>query len=169
MFQKVSLTFGLELAWPVLCASSMWTRSGIALTHPVSNCPYKYRTLLMNLSGDYAIPALIANVELCVGVLAANLPTYRPLITTIISGRRATDTRGTSRAAGSYFPVKDSLQVPLSNHFYKQGASNSELDDMEMLSGNAEHKVQTHISNDEGAWPGPRNNKIRVTTSFNTS
>ncbi|KAF2468387.1 uncharacterized protein BDR25DRAFT_205126, partial [Lindgomyces ingoldianus] len=39
-------------------------------------------------SWDYAIPALIANVELCVGVLAANLPTYRPLITSMMSSRR---------------------------------------------------------------------------------
>ena len=139
------------------------------MTHPVSNFPCLFRTLLMILPGDYAIPALIANVELCVGVLAANLPTYRPLITSIISSRRATDTRRTPRAAGFYFPVKDSLQVPLSSHFFKQGVSNSELDDMETLSGSADHKVQTHISNDDEVLPGPRNNEIRVTTSLKSS
>ncbi|KAF2108972.1 hypothetical protein BDV96DRAFT_652214 [Lophiotrema nucula] len=118
---------------------------------------------------DYAIPALIANVELCVGVLAANLPTYRPLITSVTSGRRAMDTERTSNAGRSYKPVKDSLQTPLSSLFFKQGNLSSETDDMEMLSGNADHKVQTHISNDSRVWPRARSNEIRVTTSFNTA
>ncbi|KAF2245034.1 hypothetical protein BU26DRAFT_434462 [Trematosphaeria pertusa] len=118
---------------------------------------------------DYGIPALVANVELCVGVLAANLPTYRPLITTITSSRHATDTRRTPQVAGSYLPVKDSLQVPLSSLFIKQGVSSTDLDrdNVEMLSG--KHQVYTHISGDSGAWPKGRNNEIRVTTSFNAS
>ena len=49
--------------------------------------------------------------------------------------------------SGQYLPVKDSLQVPVSVHFSKHGASHSEMDDMEMFSGNTDHKVETHISN----------------------
>lgn len=119
--------------------------------HPVSNLHSIFLKPLTLALGDYAIPALIANVELCVGVLAANLPTYRPLITTCISSRRPTDTVRTSRANGSYLPVKDSLQVPMSSHFTNKGATNSEADDMEMLAGNPENKVQTHISNNVSA------------------
>lgn len=103
------------------------------------------------------------------GVLAANLPTYRPLITSMISNRRAMDTNRTSEAAGSYKPVKDSLQVPLSSLFSKSDVSSSELDETELLSVNSDHKVRTHISNDGRAWPGTQKNEIRVMTSFNTT
>jgi hypothetical protein len=44
--------------------------------------------------------------------------------------------------------VKDSIHMPMSSHFTKQGTTSSEVDDMEMLAGNPENKVRTHISND---------------------
>jgi hypothetical protein len=119
--------------------------------------------------GDYGIPALIANVELCVGVLAASLPTYRPLVTMVTSSKYTTNNSRTTNVPGSYLPVKDSLQVPLSSHFTKQGASSTDLDrdDVEMLSGR--HQVHTHISGHSGAWPKARDNESRFTTSFNAS
>lgn len=124
---------------------------------------------LLTASGDYAIPALIANVELCVGVLAANLPTFRPLITGIISRRRAMDTKHTLNAASSYQPVKDSLQIPLRSLFSKRDNSSLQPDDMERLSPSTDHKVQTHISNGGKVWPEPQSNEVLVMTSFKTT
>ncbi|KAF2704364.1 hypothetical protein K504DRAFT_442554 [Pleomassaria siparia CBS 279.74] len=118
---------------------------------------------------DYAIPALIANAELCIGVLAANLPTYRPLVSTLVSSRRANDSKRTSQGgARSYLPIKDSLQVPISSHFTRQSVTNLELDDVEMFRGNVDQKVKTDISNGGEVWNGHHDNTIQVTTSLRT-
>ncbi|KAF2820121.1 hypothetical protein CC86DRAFT_243293, partial [Ophiobolus disseminans] len=77
----------------------MFLAGGIACIASIIRLFYA-STVCSNLStGDYAIPALIANAELCIGVLAANLPTYRPLVSALISRRLADDTKRT-RGAG---------------------------------------------------------------------
>jgi hypothetical protein len=166
--REITHSWGPELALSVSCAFSLWIRSGTVRTQHVSNCPSLCQTFLMVSLGDVAIPALISTVELSVGVLAACLPTYRPLFTRI-TGRTGNTIRGTLQRAGSYSPVKDSIQIPISSHFTKRGVSNPDLDDMEMLAGKTDNKMQTHITNDDEMWHGPYNNEIRVTTSFKTS
>jgi hypothetical protein len=88
---------------------------------------------------------------------------------TSLASRRRANTESASKATGLYKPVKDSLQIPLSSLLFDKRISNLELDDRDLLSGNANYKVQAHISNDGMVWPGAGSNEIRVMTSFNTT
>lgn len=83
--------------------------------------------VLKALLEDYAIAALIVNAELCVGVLAANLPTYRPLILRMVWNRSVTDTKRSSQVPRFGESVKDSLQISLTSLFLPQNVRSQEL------------------------------------------
>lgn len=154
-----------ERALSVSCAFSSWTRSEAPMTQPVGDRRFCMCYLgLMYILGDVAIPALISTVELSVGILAACLPTYRPFITKLLG--RTGDTR--AQKPGSYLPVKDSIHIPITNHYSKHGThTDLDNDDMEMLAGKTGQPTSTHAGNQD--WRGPQGNEIRVTTSFKTS
>ncbi|KAF4626140.1 hypothetical protein G7Y89_g12023 [Cudoniella acicularis] len=66
---------------------------------------------------DYVIPSTLSDLECCVAIISACLPTYRPLVTSLIPGKNARAQQHTSKAAGTYGTGKDSLAIPLRSLF----------------------------------------------------
>ncbi|KAF1919979.1 hypothetical protein BDU57DRAFT_513312 [Ampelomyces quisqualis] len=124
---------------------------------------------------DNAIPALITTVELCIGLLATNLPTYHPFISRLVSSERANGaTKRSSKGSGPWFPVEDSLQVAISSHYTRRqsggGYADLEFENVEMLGGQRSQKAKSRPEDsDRPMWNEIRDNEIRVTTTFRTT
>lgn len=107
----------------------------------------------------------MSGLECCVGIISANLPTYRPLVSGAFRKKESLGTANTSKAANSYAGGQDSLNIPLRTLFTQQGSgSHSQIDDEEELFNKGGTK--TEVLHDGTIQPGSKFGEIQVTKSF---
>lgn len=83
--------------------------------------------------GDYVLPSTISTVEICVGIVSACLPTYRPLFRYVRPTKRGCDSVGKWKTADIYSLGQGSPDIPLRTITSSQKNHVSVQDDEEQL------------------------------------